>query len=471
MKHLLRLLLFPIFACCILIHQAANADEREDNLFGDDDTTLFSEQAESEAKGENSSLKLALKEALKQKENHLDIGGRFYYTNSLLVPENSQLSDGRLSTSGVVDLYFDARLDDDLRFYFQQKLSNSVASEQDIVPLVLSQLGEKNDIDQLWIKFSFDQRYYFTLGKQPTKLGAGFVWQPTDFLNVDRYNPLDITDQRLGVNLVKLQIPLPDNNLNIYAIAQLDDTQTLDEIGALLRIEYLSKSGEHAFSVKNSKDSQLRLGFDASVGFKYFDWLISTAAIHNDPSPFIIEALGPAQFLLADILDASQTIDRSEEWFQQTSTGFLYTRTIFDNKTLIINGEYFYNEAGYTNRDVLSSIIINSVLPGSATRFNPLYFGKEYAAVGFSLNGLGADQDQNISVITISNLDDQTGVTQVVYRTQLFRDLALTTSMGWFLGDEGVFRPSLGETNVPFADDLLILPPRFNASLQLSLSF
>jgi hypothetical protein len=471
LKHLLRLLLLPIAAGCFLFHQGAKADERENDLFGESDASLFSEHENGEGNGEGASLKLALKEALQQKEKRLDIGGRFYYTNSLLVPEKSQLSDGRISTHGIVDLYFDARFDDNLRFYFQQKLSNAVASEQGVIPLVLSELGEKNDIDQLWIKFSFDQRYYFTVGKQPTKLGAGFVWQPTDFLNVDRYNPLDLSDQRLGVNLVKLQIPLPDNNLNIYAIAQLDDTQTLDEIGALLRIEYLSKSGEYALSVKSSKDSQLRLGFDASVGFKYFDWLLSTAAIHNDPSPFVIEALGPAQFLLADLLDASQTIDRSEEWFQQTSTGFLYTRTIFDNKTLIINGEYFYNEAGYTNRDVMTSIIINSVIPGSATRFNPLYFGKEYAAVGLSINGLGADQDQSISVISISNLDDQTGVTQVVYRTQLFRDLALSTSMGWFLGDEGVFRPSLGETNVPFAEDLLILPPRFNASLQLSLSF
>jgi hypothetical protein len=449
----------------------ANADEREDDLFGEGDATLFNEQAEGKSNNGDSSLKSAFQAALQKKEKNLDIGGRFYYSNSLLVPEKSQLSDGRLSTSGIVDLYFDARFDDDLRFYYQQKISNSVTSEQNIIPLVLSQLGEKNDIDQLWIKFSIDQRYYFTLGKQPTKLGAGFVWQPTDFLNVDRYNPLDLTDQRLGVNLVKLQIPLPDNNLNIYVIAQLDDSQTLDEVGALLRIEYLSKSGEYAFSAKSSKDSQLRLGLDASVGLKYFDWLISTAAIHNDPTPFIIEALDPAQFLLTDVLDPSQALDRSDEWFNQVSTGILYTRSIFDNKTLLINGEYFYNEAGYTNRDVLPFIIINSFIPGSLTNFNPLYFGKEYAAMGITINSLGSDRDQSISVIAISNLDDQTGVTQFVYRSQLFRDLALSTSLGWFLGDEGVFRPSLGETNVPLTEDLLILPPRFNASLQLSLSF
>ena len=86
-----------------------------------------------------------------------------------------------------------------------------------------------------------------------------------------------------------------------------------------------------------------------------------------------------------------------------------------------------------------------------------------------------AKLDQSISVIAISNLDDQTGVTQLVYRTQLFRDLALSASisasMGWFLGYEEVFGPSLGETNVPFSENLLILPPRFNARLQLSLSF
>ena len=450
---------------------AAKADDRDNDLFGDNDTTLFSLTPDQESESNDPSLKSTFKDALQTKEQHLDIGGRFFYSNSLLISEKGQITDARLGTSGVVDLYFDARFDENLRFYYQQKISNSVNSEQDIVPLVLSQLGENNDIDQLWIKLTLDNRYYITVGKQPTKLGAGFVWQPTDFINIDRYNPLDLSDQRLGVNLLKLQIPLPDNNLNISLIAQLDDARTLKEIGTLVRVEYLYRSGEYAFTAKNAKDSQLRIGLDASIGGKYFDWLVSTSFIHNDPTPFVIEVIDPSEITFSSPLNPASTFDRSDRWFNQFSTGLLFSHSIIDTKNLIINAEYFYNGAGYMRRDIMPFIIVNSFIPGSLTNFNPLYFGKEYAALGATISGLGADTDKTVAMLAISNLDDQTGVVQFVYRSKPFKDLSFSSSIGWFLGNTGVFRPSLGETNVPFTDGLLILPPRFNASAQLSLSF
>ena len=465
-------LLCLIFAITLSITSYETyADSRDDDLFGDDDSTLISVPKEGGEEEIESSLKSAFKDTLLNKEKNLDIGGSFEYSNSLLISEKGQVGDATLGTSGVVDLYFDARFDEGLRFYYQQKVSNSVKGQQDIIPLVLSRLGEVNDIDQLWMKFSFDERYYFTIGKQPTKLGAGLIWQPTDFLNVDRFNPLDLSDQRLGVNLLKIQMPLPDKNLNVYVIAQFDDASTVKETGALIRFEYLSGSGEYAFSAKSSRDSQVRLGLDASIGMKYFDWMVSATFIHNDPAPFIFETPDPVPLNILNPVNESTSLDRSEEWFNQFSTGLLYTHSVFDNKTLIVNAEYFYNEAGYTSREVMPFIIVNSFIPGSETSFNPLYFGKEYGAVGATINGLGSDTDKTITILAISNLDDQTGVVQLVYRSQPFRDLSLSTSVGWFLGNDGVFRPNLGETSVPFTDGLLILPPRFNANIQLGLSF
>lgn len=436
-----------------------------------DENSLFDSLDNNQAPAKNESFKSTLKNNLQEKEKNLDIGGRFFYTNTLLVAEKNQVGEGRLGTHGIVDLYFDKRFDEDLRFYYQQKISNSVSTEQSFIPLVLSRLNEQNDVDQLWIKFSLQQRYYFTVGKQPTKLGTGFVWQPTDFLNIDRFNPLDLSDQRLGVNLIKLQMPLPEQKLNLYAITQFDDTSTVEESGVLLRAEYLANSGEYAFSTKSSKDSQIRIGLDGSVNLHYFDWLVSLAGIHNDPIPFVLSAPDPSLLSVSYVLPPSQTLDRSDEWFKQISTGWLYTRSVFDNKTFLFNGEVFYNEAGYTDRDVLPFMIVNSFIPGSQTSFNPLYFGKEYAALGFTLQGLGHDADQSLTLLAISNLDDHTGVVQAVHRSQPFRDLSLSLAFGWFLGDNGVFRPDLGETPVPFAEDLIISPPRFNGSVQLSLSF
>lgn len=450
----------------------AKADTSDQNKEpAPDENSLFDSLENNKAPSTKESLKSTLKNSLQNKEKTLDIGGRFFYTNTLLVAEKNQVGEGRLGTHGNVDLYFDKRFDEDLRFFYQQKISNSVSTQQSFIPLVLSRLNEQNDVDQLWLKFSLQQQYYFTVGKQPTKLGTGFVWQPTDFLNIDRFNPLDLSDQRLGVNLIKLQIPFPEEKLNLYAITQFDDASTLEDSGVLLRAEYLASSGEYAFSAKSSKDSQIRVGIDSSVNLKYFDWLLSLAGIHNDPTPYILSAPDPSVLNVGYVLPPSQTLDRSSEWFKQLSTGWLYTHSIFTNKTFLFNGEVFYNEAGYTQRDVLPFIIVNSFIPGSQTSFNPLYFGKEYAALGFTLQGLGSDADQSLTLLTISNFDDHTGVAQVVHRSQPFRDLSLSLAFGWFFGKDGVFRPDLGETTVPFAESLIIAPPKFNGSVQLSLSF
>jgi len=451
-----------LFFLSIYLTSPANADNREADLF--DEEEIFIDDSKP-------SLVETLSENLGKKDKNLDIGGRFYFTNSLFVGEDESASEGRVTNTGIIDLYFDAVLEDDLRFYFQQKFFNSVELEQELVPLVLSQLSQSSDIDQLWLKFKLKERYYFTLGKQPIKLGAGFVWKTTDFINIDRFNPLALTDQRLGVNLIKVQVPFSDYGLNLSAIAQFDDAERLEEIGTFLRLEYLSETAEYAISVNNRKNEALQIGFDISKGFSLVDWLVSIALIHDDPTPFYVIESGQVIPDPPGPLNPPPSIDRSDEWFQQISTGFLYSRNIFDNETLLINAELFYNEAGYENSDLMSFIIVDSLLPGSESSFNPLYFNKYYSALGLTLLGLGHDKDQSIAAILITNFDDDTGVAQLIYRASPFRDLSFSVSTGWFFGNNGTFRPRVNiDPNSPL-EGLIPLPPRFFTQIQLSLSF
>ena len=85
--------------------------------------------------------------------------------------------------------------------------------------------------------------------------------------------------------------------------------------------------------------------------------------------------------------------------------------------------------------------------------------------------GLGKDKDQTMTVLTINNLDDQTGVLQILYSAQPFRDLSLSTSTGWFYGGEGTFRPNIDFSNILLLDGLSISPPRFSAEIQFTLVF
>ena len=456
-----------VFYVLFLSCQISYAENRELDIFDSeslDDDLGFSDE-------EQSSLLDSLRDSLSEKSNTLDIGGRFFYENSYFIAQGDGFADGRINHSGTVKLYFDAVLEDDLRFYFQQKFVNALEQEQELVSLMVSELSRQNDVDQLWLKFTLNERYYFTLGKQPTKLGAGFVWQTTDFINVDRFNPLDLSDQRLGVNLLKVQVPFSKQGMNLYAIAQLDNAETLDEIGALLRLEYLRKSAEYALSVNSRKRQALRLGFDVSTGLGLVDWLLSVAVVHNDPTPFFVK--GPEVVSVTPLGDFSvpRSIDRSDEWFQQISTGFLFSRSVYGNKTLLVNGEFFYNEAGYENSQFLSSTIISSFVPDSNISFNPLYFSQYYAAWGTTLMGLGSDKDQSIGIMFIANMNDETGVMQLIYRSRPFRDLSVSASAGWFIGESGTFRPNVDFDSDLELDDLLLVPPKYSAQVQLTLSF
>jgi len=461
-----------LFFMLIFLITPVKADDREADLFDNEDIFLDDNDTQP-------SLVETISKSLNKKDKTLDIGGRFYYTASLFSREDEHVKHGRVANTGITDLYFDAILEDDLRFYYQQKFSNSVVEfEHEIVPLNLSQLSTSSDIDQLWLKFKLKERYYFTLGKQQLRLGPGFVWNTTDFINIARFNPLALTDQRLGVNLVKIQMPFSDYGINLYAIAQFDEAEKLEEMGTFIRMEYLTETAEYAISFNNRKNQALNIGFDISKGFSIVDLFVSLALIHNDPNLFYVideeDGTGPDTPIFAPT-NPPPSIDRSDEWLKQISAGFIFSRNMFDNETLLINLELFYNEAGYENSDLMPFIIEDSLTPKATpendSSFNPLYFNQYYAALSISLMNLGPDNDQSISALLINNFDDETGVGQLIYGARPFRDLSFSWSAGYFYGDDGTFHPNENNFSNPAADGTILIPPRFFTQIQLVLSF
>ena len=63
---------------------------------------------------------------------------------------------------------------------------------------------------------------FITVGQQPIRWGEGRFWNPTDLLNQQARDPLAIFDERLGVGLVKLHLPIEALAWNLYAVANLE---------------------------------------------------------------------------------------------------------------------------------------------------------------------------------------------------------------------------------------------------------
>ena len=443
-----------------------NADEtsREAALFGEEPVNN-EEIDEFQGVSTDSIVKL-FSQKLSAVDGRLDIGGRYYHSSIFLYSENTSIGETNISHTGVVDIYFDAQLEDDVRFFYQQKVVNSFNGGQNPILLFLSQFSGSSPVDQLWLKFKLDNKYYITLGKQPTKWGSGFVWQPTDFLNTQKFNPLDLIDRRLGISLLKIEYPLSHRGINLYGVVQLNNANQLQELGWLGRVEFLTGVGEYAVSLAVKNDDALKVGFDMSRGLGPVDLRLDLAVIHDDHQPFYEGVFSFANGLLT----TPNVVDRRYEWMSQVSTGFLYSRSFREDYTYILTVEYLYNDLGYENSDLLSWAIISSLIPNGGS-FSPLYYGQQYMTVGSMITGLGADQDASVNLLVIGNLSDGSGVVQGIYSLQPFRDLGVSLSAGWFFGGVGTFRPDVELLNTSLLEGSNLSLPRYSAEIQLTVKF
>ncbi|MBV1880860.1 MAG: hypothetical protein KUG82_04465 [Pseudomonadales bacterium] len=444
----------------------------EEEPYQFDENALFSEDAvirdqveEFAGEGKGSIVDL-FGQKLNDADNRLDIGGQYYHSSFLLYSEHSSIGESRISHTGVVDIYFDAQLEDDVRFFYQQKVVHSFDAGESPILLFLSQFSGDSPVDQLWLKFKVKNKYFVTLGKQPTKWGSGLVWQPTDFLNAQKFNPLELIDQRLGVSLLKVEYPISNRGINLYSVLQVNDANQVQDLGWLWRAEFLTEVGEYAISLAAKNNDALKVGFDLSRGLGPVDLRFDMAVIHDDHQPFY-----EGEFNFADgLLQTPTVVDRRDEWMPQVSTGFLYSRSFKEDYHYILTVEYLYNDLGYDNSELLSWSIINSLIPNGGS-FSPLYYSQEYVTIGSMITGFGADNDVSVNVLVIGNLSDGSGVVQGVYSAQPFRDLGVSFSVGWFFGGDGTFRPDVALLDTTLLEGINLNLPRYSTEVQLRVKF
>ena len=341
-------------------------------------------------------------------------------------------------------------------------------------------------IDQMWLKFTWQNKIYMTLGKQPNAWGSGFVWAPTDFINTQNASPFALSDQRLGVSLIKLEYPLDKQGINLSGVIQTSEVSEVQDLRVLFRAEMLGEQSEYALSLATQSHGQLNLGFDVSMGLSIVDVFLNVAATKHDESIYYeappgVNDLTSEEYLqlLQSGIDGGQTpvpdnaqltvVDRSDEIIRELSTGFIYMKGFNDNSQVIINGEFFYNEKGYDNSDILTLFLLQS-----PAAFDPLYFSKRYMALGLTRAGLG-NSSQSYGLQYIRNLSDDSGAMVLSFSFSPFRDLRLSSNAILLTGQGGTFRPFANDTEELegtaqlVADGGLVLPPGLQENLPVFL--
>lgn len=398
---------------------AEPAPERpsEDDLFGGDDEpaadepardapapkpgkagredSIFGEGADVDAGFDDSALEI----------DPLAIGGMAYLRLAASVVDQGNFLEQRLSMPNLVDLYLDARPEERVRAYVSGRLRFDPTIESGDTDF----LGEPAEmasvlLDQLWLKTDIARTVYVTLGRQRIKWGASRIWNPTDFLNQTKRNPLSFFDERTGVGLLKIHVPIESLGWNLYAIGVLDGADKIEQLGGALRAEIVLGPAELTVSAAAGEGMKTAVGVDLSAGIWEFD-VHAELAITDESGgtrwegPFAINeaSLADSTFPQARKLDA---------WFARVSAGLDYTFTYGDNDLMTLGAEYYFNPLGYEDDSVYPWLLANGA-------FEPFYIGRHYAAFFWLIPAPGAADDLTLTTSTLANLSDLSFITRL----------------------------------------------------------
>lgn len=321
----------------------------EDALFGG--PTSGEAEAAADAAGDGlSAAARGLGGRVAAADDNLDVGGLLYLRGSYTATRGEDPEQGAFRSPSWLDVYLDGRPTDRVRAYVRGRLSYDATVTAGAVDV----LGRPVDgldvaLDQLWLKFDAARRVYFTVGKQPLRFGVGRFWNPTDFLNPTRRDPLAVIDERLGVSLVKVHVPFEAKGINLYAIGDFEGSRAPDELGAALRAEVLVGQTEFAVSGYHRKDRPITIGADVSSGLGPFDLYVEAAAVHLDP---VTAWTGDLDLARLPFPRLPQPVDRRGDWIPQVVAGVETAFNINDEDSLILAVEYFFNDAGTDRADL-----------------------------------------------------------------------------------------------------------------------
>lgn len=464
-------------------------ERREDELFGAPPATGVEVQAEG---GSASPLEAFTPprgapgaEVLRDLDRVLDIGGRAYlalqYTHYLDEDDGVSLFPA-LSSPSLLNLYADARPSSRLRAYAEARLDyDFTAADSTAGGITAGDLtgGDTADgvtpgvtpfprtrqqlrLDQLWLKLDAARVAYLTLGKQRIRWGTGRFWNPTDFLNQQVRDPLDVFDRRLGVTLAKAHFPLEELGSNLYLIGDLANVTAPDDIGLAARAEALIGNTELTTTASVKRGQPLRFGADVSSALWVFDVRAEGAATFGSDQPFFEGDVDLARGVVPT------EVRRANDWIFQLVLGGEVAIPYSSTDSAIVGAEYFFNDAGYERADLYPVLFARQA-------FRPLYVGRHYAAVYGALPQPGPLDDSSVLMSTVGNLSDQSFLTRVDFSTLVLTFLTLNVWATVHYGNEGELR--LGLTlpptpGLPGAEDgVRVAPPLIDVGGAVTLDF
>jgi hypothetical protein len=437
---------------------------REDELFGGEDKPSPPPAKADAASPLDEPVRTGgvISDMLQKADDPLQIGGQLSLRFQYAWADEHAPEPHLLSSPSRLYLFLDSRPNDRVRAFVRGRLDYdfTLADGADASGLPAEALGVA--LDQLWLKADVGQVMYLTIGRQPIRWGCGRFWNPTDFLNRTRLDPLAIFDERLGVGLLKLHLPFESLGWNFYAIGVFEQANTPERVGGAVRGEFLFGETEVSLSAAAKKGEPSRIGATVSSGVGLVDLRLEGALLRGIEQPFFRGEFDPTAMKLPE------SYSREDDWIPQGVAGADLSLRYSDEDSLTLGGEYFFNDAGYDDSDLYPWLYYQ----GTA---QPLYLGRHYAAAYFVLPMPGTWNDTAFQLSCLGNLSDRSFLGRLDYRVLVLTFLNVNLYAAYHFGENGELHYSAEVPAIPGVPELkngIAVPaPLVDVGAGLSMSF
>ncbi len=379
------------------------------------------------------------------KDDALRIGGQLYLRAITTFSQNQGPGKSSFSVPTLLDVYLDARPTDRLRAFVLGRLTydpllNTTELVTGVPASVVGLQTASNPavyLDQAWLSFDIAHSVFVTAGRQHVKWGTGQYFNPDDFLASQPRDPLAVFDARLGVSMLRVQVPWERTGVSFTAVAVFEPTQNisttgttiggsagsvnlmsapstsnglLEDVGGAAQIEYDFKGGAVGLNGLAQRNRSLRAGGYVTAGLGDFDFYgeavlkqcldlpnmaPNTSCGPSNPSSTI--GVPPSSaYRFGPLLQPPSPI-------VQAVASLSYGINFEGNKSITLGAEYFYNSASFR-----ASQYPNLIFQGF---FQPFYLGRNYLVLSATLTDTTA---KTTWVLTnIGDLSDVSFITRL----------------------------------------------------------
>jgi len=394
------------------------------------------------------------------------IGGDIFLNTSLALAEvaggsfSEQLEQQPFTFSSDLIVYLDARLNSHLRVFtrVQTKYTGSNSTNDFI-------------LSEAFVDFDFSNKLFFRIGRQKIKTGLGNSWRVSDWLNTKKIGVLDSDfSEKTRTGLTGIKMTHEGFLGNKVLFLKMPDDDVLNDMGFYFRFEWQLGSAEISLASYNQRGTKSLWSLGANVGFLGLDWHGEIAL--SPESGFDKVRLVPIASRTTNLFTNIE-VYRDQKIRPQVVIGASYNNQA---RKYSIGFEYFYNDAGYDNKDLYAYALLKNT-------FTPNYMGKHYLSLSLSFSEVFALVD-NFSLVVAGNLSDTSFSIYPYYTTKINDELTFSASCTVNFGSEnGEYtfpRINVTETGVtgfavynPFTMEVVNYgnPDILKINLRLSLSF